>query len=262
MIPQAYITEWQNTAPWQSTVQIEQDLILSRILVEIYQNEFLKDQLLFRGGTALHKLFFSKPLRYSEDLDFVQQKSGHIKPIVQTIQKTIDPWLGKSKTQPRRDGFRVYYHFIPEADPEGKKRIKIEINTREHFAVFPIIAIDYKVESQWFTDQAAVRIYQMNELAGTKLRALFQRKKGRDLFDLYKLFSDGLTQPDQVVHAFKEYIKFQGLSISKQDFLDNLDQKLRDYVFLHDLDTLLLPMESYDPNIAGEEVKKLINQLD
>ena len=73
MIPQAYITEWQNEAPWQSDDQIEQDLIISRIIVELYNNEFLKEELLFRGGTALTKLFLDEPLRYSEDLDFVQR---------------------------------------------------------------------------------------------------------------------------------------------------------------------------------------------
>lgn len=176
MIPSAYVIEWQHTAPWVADEQIEQDLILSRILVELYQNEFLKDELIFRGGTALNKLFFPSPVRYSEDLDFVQKKAGPIKKIVKTIQSIIDPWLGKSSTESRKDGFRIYYSFIPESDPEGKKRIKIEINTREHFSVFPIKKMDFKVKSQWFTGVCELSTYELHELLGTKLRALYQRK--------------------------------------------------------------------------------------
>lgn len=262
MIPQAYITEWQNAVPWQSDAQIEQDLILNRVLVNIFQNELLIDQLLFRGGTALHKLYFKEPLRYSEDLDFVQCQTGAIKPIVQSIQTTLDLWLGKSRIQARRDGFRLYYYFAPESDPDSKKRLKIEINTREHFTVFPVVSIPHRVVSQWYSDRATLKTYHIDELAGTKLRALYQRKKGRDLFDLYKMLNGNLIHPKRVVHAFREYMVFQGLSVSKQTFMENLDQKLRDYVFLHDVDALLMPTEKYNPLAAGEAVKKLIDLLE
>ncbi|MFH1851057.1 MAG: nucleotidyl transferase AbiEii/AbiGii toxin family protein [Candidatus Neomarinimicrobiota bacterium] len=174
MIPQAFITEWQNIAPWQRDVQIEQDLIISRMLVEIYGNEFLRDQLLFRGGTALYKLFFKKPLRYSEDLDFVQLNAGPIKPVVKAIQQLIDPWLGKSSTEPRKDGFRIYYRFQAESDPEQTAKIKVEINTREHFMVFPNEEIKYDVDSQWNKGNSLIMTYPIDELAdlATKKRTV------------------------------------------------------------------------------------------
>ena len=53
---------------WPDDIQVEQDLILSRILMEIFSDPFLNKELAFRGGTALHKLFFSPPARYSEDI--------------------------------------------------------------------------------------------------------------------------------------------------------------------------------------------------
>ena len=118
MIPQAQILAWHKVAPWQFDFQVEQDLILSRILVEIYNDEFLRDRLLFRGGTALTKLFFEKPYRYSEDLDFVQTVAGPIKPIVLRLQKLIDPWLGQSTTRTRANGFRSYYQFRSESDSD------------------------------------------------------------------------------------------------------------------------------------------------
>ncbi len=78
MIPVDYITEWRNFVKWNSNEQVEQDLIISRAIVDIFNDGFLKEKLAFRGGTAIHKLFISPQLRYSEDIDLVQKESGPI----------------------------------------------------------------------------------------------------------------------------------------------------------------------------------------
>ena len=65
MIPQAYITEWSNTVPWQTNEQVEQDLVICRALIEIFKDDFLAKNLAFRGGTALHKLYMQPQPRYS-----------------------------------------------------------------------------------------------------------------------------------------------------------------------------------------------------
>lgn len=61
MIPKPYIAQWQEQTPWSSFDQIEQDLIISRTLVEIFSDDFLRENLAFRGGTALHKLYLVQP---------------------------------------------------------------------------------------------------------------------------------------------------------------------------------------------------------
>ncbi|MHB8373011.1 MAG: nucleotidyl transferase AbiEii/AbiGii toxin family protein, partial [Thermoplasmataceae archaeon] len=78
MIPQDYITAWNQVAPWASQRQVEQDLIISRALVAIFSDPFLRGELRFRGGTALNKLHFPAPLRYSEDIDLVRTTAGPI----------------------------------------------------------------------------------------------------------------------------------------------------------------------------------------
>ncbi len=261
MIPEAFIIGWQKDAPWQSNDQIEQDLIISRIIVELYNNEFLREELLFRGGTALTKLFLDEPLRYSEDLDFVQKKEGPIKPIIETIQRILDPWLGNSQTKSRKDAFRTLYNFSPESNPQINKRVKIEINTREHFSVYPQLSLSYEVKSLWFSGECEVTTYELDELAGTKLRALYQRKKGRDLFDLDVLLRKGLINEDRVLKSFHQYLDFQGLSISSNRFIANLDEKLDDPIFIQDMDALIIPSYRYDPIEAGENVKSLIRML-
>lgn len=81
MIPRAHITAWRGTARWATDAQIEQDLVISRALVELYRDDLLARELAFRGGTALQKLHFDPPVRYSEDIDLVQVNPGPIGPV-------------------------------------------------------------------------------------------------------------------------------------------------------------------------------------
>jgi hypothetical protein len=97
MIPQAYINEWRTTAPWLTEAQIEQDLVLSRAVVEIFSHPLLKQSLAFRGGTALHKLFIQPAARYSEDIDLVQIDEGSIGAIFEALRAQLNPWLGDPK---------------------------------------------------------------------------------------------------------------------------------------------------------------------
>jgi len=89
MIPKPFIAKWKDHAPWTTNEQLEQDLIISRTLVELFSDNFIKENLAFRGGTALHKLYLHPAPRYSEDIDLVQIKKGPIKPILQRIGEVI-----------------------------------------------------------------------------------------------------------------------------------------------------------------------------
>jgi predicted nucleotidyltransferase component of viral defense system len=80
MIPAMNITAWAAVAPWAELRQIEQDLIISRALVELFRDDFLRRELRFRGGTALNKIHFPAPLRYPEDIDLVGTTHGPIRP--------------------------------------------------------------------------------------------------------------------------------------------------------------------------------------
>lgn len=72
MIPSPYLTQWRTVAPWPIPAQVEQDLILSRLIIEIANHQLLSGELALRGGTCLHKLHMAAPYRYSEDLDYVR----------------------------------------------------------------------------------------------------------------------------------------------------------------------------------------------
>ena len=76
MIPRDYVTAWRPTAPWVEDAQVEQDLVISRALVEMFSHPVLARSLAFRGGTALYKLYLTPAARYSEDIDLVQVEAG------------------------------------------------------------------------------------------------------------------------------------------------------------------------------------------
>lgn len=105
MIDRAFITEWQKTAPWPQRYQVEQDLVICRALVEIFNHPALAENLAFRGGTALFKLHL--PLaRYSEDIDLVQIQAGPIGPVMDALQEKLNPWLGIPKRNSPRGELR------------------------------------------------------------------------------------------------------------------------------------------------------------
>jgi len=71
MIPTAFLQGWSVKAPWPDLRQVEQDLIISRALCDLFNAPVLNGKIAFRGGTAIHKLLFDQPQRYSEDIDLV-----------------------------------------------------------------------------------------------------------------------------------------------------------------------------------------------
>jgi predicted nucleotidyltransferase component of viral defense system len=262
LIPQAHITAWRSTAPWADDAQVEQDLVLSRAVVEIFTDPDLADSLTLRGGTALNKLFIHPPSRYSEDIDLVQAEPGAIGDVLNAMRSLLDPWLGRPKRSSSEASVTLVYRFESEIAPVRPLRLKVEINTREHFAVLGHHRKGLSVTNPWFTGRAAVTTYKLNELMGTKLRALYQRRKGRDLFDLWLCLNRGLLDPDQVVACFEAYMKHEKRTISRAEFERNLFEKETDKAFLEDIRPLLASSISYDVASAATLVREsLIRRL-
>ena len=136
MIPRDYITEWRTRAPWIEDFQVEQDLIISRALVEMFSNSVLAEALAFRGGTALYKLYLTPPARYSEDIDLVQVVPEAAGPVMDAMRSVLDPWLGEAQWKQSRGRVTFRYRVMSEDVAPMRLRLKIEINTRERFTVF------------------------------------------------------------------------------------------------------------------------------
>ena len=134
--------------------------------------------------------------------------------------------------------------------------MKIEINTREHFAVYGHQARPLAVESRWFTGGADVRTFQLDELLATKLRALYQRRRGRDLFDLWDACRRGTVDRTRVIEAFHAYLRAENLRVTRAEFERNLAAKARNRVFLAEVTPLLAPGIAYDARAALDLVHR------
>lgn len=256
MVAKPYIAKWQEIAPWKEFAQVEQDLIISRALVAIFSDDFLRKNLAFRGGTALHKLYLNPAPRYSEDIDLVQIRPGPIKPIMEHIAEVISFFEEDRKTQNRGHGIKALYRFTSEYE-NIRMRLKLEINCQEHFNVLEWVDFPYEIQSEWFQGKCEIRTYSINELLGTKLRALYQRSKGRDLFDLDYARLKMEINVDEILLCFRKYIEFAtGKNPpSQKEFLLNIEAKEKDPDFSGDMEGLLRPEIKYNQQQAFEWLK-------
>lgn len=257
MIPQAYITEWSNNVPWQTNEQVEQDLIICRALVSIFSDEFLASSLAFRGGTALHKLYLHPQPRYSEDIDLVQIRPEPIKETIQRLQKQLSFIGPNSVVDQRRNNNTLKFRVSSEFPPVQTLRLKIEINCKEHFSVLGYQKFPFEVKSSWFTGSCNLTTYRLEELLGTKLRALYQRRKGRDLYDLYKaLVQVPELDKQEILRCYQEYMKSVVNQLpTRKQFIQNMEAKMQDAEFYGDTVALLRPDEKYNQEEAYELIK-------
>jgi predicted nucleotidyltransferase component of viral defense system len=263
MIPQAYITDWANYVPWQTNEQVEQDLVICRALVEIFSDEWLASSLAFRGGTALHKLYLQPQPRYSEDIDLVQIRPEPIKETIQRLQERL-AFLGEGAIAQKNNNNTIKYKFESEFPPVQNLRLKIETNCREHFTVLGYQQFPFEVKSEWFTGSCNITTYRLEELLGTKLRALYQRRKGRDLYDMHKAL---VAQPNldkgALLKCYHEYMTFVvDKPPSQKQYLQNMEAKMQDAEFTGDIAGLIRPTEQYNQQEAYEMVKtQLIEKI-
>jgi len=239
------IIAWGNVAPWAEQRQVEQDLMISRAVVELFADDFLKEELRFRGGTALNKLHFPAPLRYSEDIDLVRTTQGRIKPILSRVREILEPWLGDAAYEQSRVAPKLIFRAQAEDGTIVPLRLKVEISTRETEVYDKPWSIRYAVKNPWFTGEAAIPTYSREEMLATKMRALLQRDKGRDLFDLsHALAVFDELDAGRVIEIFRRYLAQQKLRLSRAQAEERMFAKLNNPGFLADIRPLLAPTEA------------------
>lgn len=157
----------------------------------------------------------------------------------------------------------ITYRFASEDASEQALRLKIEINTIELLAVFGHCRIPFEVNSDWFTDHSEIVTFTLNELLATKTRALYERRKGRDLFDLAIGLKEENVDPECIVIAFNQYILNQkNNQLTRAQFEQNIFEKMKDSNFRGDIQSLLSPSYRWDFEDALEVVAEhLINRL-
>jgi predicted nucleotidyltransferase component of viral defense system len=277
MLTRQDVLAHQGRVPWPSLRQVEQDLLLSRSMVAIFGDSFLQSELAMRGGTVLHKVHLAPAARYSEDIDLVAVGKRPAEHIRAGLKRVLQPVLGKHKrdvwdevklavrnaARPSRI-LRLTYEVVPVAEPGPPLALVVEANVTERTPYRPVIERAFAVPFRGSVLAAQVRSFELDEMLVTKLRALFQRRRGRDLFDLYWALRDeaGLqVAPARIIASFQHYLRKEGGRARRTAFLRRFDAHLADGGFLRDMETLLRAGLDYDPRAAGALVRERLLSL-
>lgn len=263
MIPLAHLQEWTAHAPWPDLRQVEQDLIISRALCDLFSNSQLQGKIAFRGGTAIHKLLFDTPLRYSEDIDLVQTIAEPIGGIIDGVRHSLS-WLGKCRRFQTHSVMHLIFSFLPETGGGQPHKLKIEINTREHDCLHGLKTYPFMVSSDWYNAAVEIVSFEPEELLGTKLRALLQRNKNRDLFDLNEALQRSDLVFERILDCFQYYLSRENNLISRANAEERMLGKLNRSLS-EDVSPLLPTGVSFTEDNAiaafGRVWKELINRL-
>ena len=173
-------------------------------------------------------------------------------PVIDKLRQCLD-FLGRPTVKQKQHNNTLVYRFDSE---EGiPLRLKIEVNCREHHTIYGIQDIKYAMDSVWYTGEVLIPTYELAELLGTKMRALYQRRKGRDLFDMWLAITQSNVDINRIIGAWKFYMEHEDNTISQQEFLDNLEKKIEDQDFLADMQGLLRPGLVYNIDKAYKLIK-------
>ncbi|MDE0521978.1 MAG: nucleotidyl transferase AbiEii/AbiGii toxin family protein [Boseongicola sp.] len=225
MIPTQNIVAWSNVVPDQR--QVEQDLIMSRVLIEIFSDDRLRDTLRVRGGMAMNKLHFPKPMRFSEDIDLVRTSGGPIGPILDRLRVVLEPWLGRERFDQSPVAPKFRFRVGAEDGSGVPIRLRVEINTRETKAFDVPASLPLKIDNPWFSGEAAISTFSREEMLATKLRALLQRDQGRDLYDLAhapEVFEN--LDIAGMVEMFGRYLDLSDQAVSRAQAQERMFAKL------------------------------------
>ncbi len=253
---------------------VEQDYLLSQAVAAIFEDKFLREQVAMRGGTVLHKGHLSPASRYSEDIDLVlvgDRPAAHIKkaltrvlkPLLSTPSESIytTVHLAVRNLIQTSKIIRNTYTYDPTSTEAAFSQLKVEVNINEKKSLFPIVPINIFVPvSNGAPRELQVASYDLDEMLGTKLRALLQREHGRDLFDLWWAWrtsetpNSGITvDPRRVGAAFRFYMAQERRSFNSAEVRKELDRRMSSKKFLVDMNGYLPIGRGYDPKHACEE---------
>jgi predicted nucleotidyltransferase component of viral defense system len=159
---------------------------------------------------------------------------------------------------------RLTYAIPSLMEPGTNLEIVVEANVTERQPHRPVIQIPFAFPFREAAVSTKLRGYDLHEMLGTKMRALFQRRRGRDLFDLYWALTRAkpAVAPARIIESFQHYLQWEGSAAGRAEFIALLDAHLADRGFCSDMNPLLRVGITYDAQQAGDYVKtKLLSLL-
>ena len=204
---------------------VEKDFVISVILLLISElPEFSKysRKMAFRGGTCIKKVYFPDETRFSEDLDFTSLTIDESNSFLEEVKHLIGRNLGITTFErteieyqnERGLDFTLYYTSLLQqrnhiafnlstATPvEEPKKMKVEV-------------------SPYFKGSPKVPTMSLNEIVAEKMRALLQRKKPRDVFDIWFLIYEKGVRLDEEMLRKKLQRSYDAAPFGKRKEAEN-----------------------------------------
>lgn len=190
----------------------EKDYFLAVVLQIIYSSE-LKDKLVFKGGTAIHHLYLDQ-LRFSEDLDFTA-----LEPVsINDLNKAFEPYDFLEIVNFYPSDFALKINRLKFLGPLNQANsIKVDVDLTQKL-IRPIVEIDYR---NIFNVSLKVKGMALDEICAEKIRAVNERARYRDFYDLAMVLKVNNFEPKEIFEILKQ--KELRKPLSKESILDNLN---------------------------------------
>ncbi|MFZ1320012.1 MAG: nucleotidyl transferase AbiEii/AbiGii toxin family protein [Ignavibacteria bacterium] len=210
--------------------QIEKDYVIGWILKGISENEFLKEKLIFKGGTAIRKIYI-KDYRLSEDLDF--SYSDNILNIseIDNNYDSVCSWvkdisrIDLKQADKKENSSGNYSFYLEYTGPLGgsKNSVKVDISCDEKICDIPDL-MEAINEYSDLSENYFMKTYSINEILSEKMRALMQRTAPRDLYDLWYFFEIENKDIVDFIPSFK--VKTEYKNLKPEDFVNVINKKM------------------------------------
>jgi predicted nucleotidyltransferase component of viral defense system len=237
-VTQQDVLAHQAVVPWPSVIQVEQDLLLCLAMVAIFSHSPIAKQVAMRGGTVLHKIHLEPASRYSEDIDLVvidrqvseeEIKTGIEDALLVVFGKAQQHFWENLKLSVRNVArpsrvLRFIYDIPSVMQPPRTLRVEVEVNVTERVPFLPVVYLPFSVSFQEDEQRADIASFDIHEMLGKKMRALFQRSKGRDLFDLFWAFNESKREisVSEVIRCFQHYMLQEQTKVGRHEFTAHL----------------------------------------
>ncbi len=255
---------WADEQELSDLLFAELDFRLVKILEAIYHDDFLAKRLYMKGGTAINKLYLKDTSRLSVDLDFnhigakeevLKERQALREHICKILEKHDEECIIHSKHRYEQTTIKARYKTL-----YGMTRsLKIEISHVERFPILPPVQKQIKTPE----GNSEVTTYTLEELTSTKLRALMERSKGRDVYDLY--FISKLKPNPTITRKMFLYYFYRSRKIfNSKIHYQNLTKRYETN-YVDDVSAFIKPTVRFDLSKAAKEVTlaySFLNDLD
>ncbi|MCY3624689.1 MAG: nucleotidyl transferase AbiEii/AbiGii toxin family protein [Candidatus Dadabacteria bacterium] len=248
--------------PQSASIQsiVEKDYALGWMLAGIFNHGELTKSWIFKGGTCLKKCYF-ETYRFSEDLDFTLLLEDHLnEEFLRRIFGEISEWIYQQvglEFPVNLQSFEIYknprgnlscraklsYRGPVSPSSGGLPRIKLDLTADELLVLPPVRIPILHPYSDAPAEGIQVLAYAYEEVFAEKIRALAERTRPRDLYDVINLFRNTKSRPSASVllHILSRKCEFKGISVPQHGDFDEHQSDLEggwDMMLEHQLPAL------------------------